>query len=165
MANVNISDYKMSILLDIQNSDEIYRAIGSQNPEVHMADDLMYRNLWPFYQTGVVQSIADTHIMLKVDQADIVRGSDLFVQMEISLLIMANRERMSMRDEGIAATRIDYIAEAVRKLLNNSTRYGIGILKLRSNMEFVLSENSEYLCREMKFRTYDINDFMCGNGL
>jgi hypothetical protein len=156
---VELSKYKFQILQDICRSNEVVTAIGSTAPNIHDAEDLIYVNLFPYYQVDGTLTRSDSFVMLKISAPNVNRKSSSFMDMHISFLVISHTGRM--RVSGRSATRIDWISEELTKIFHDHNKYGCGILKLVSNDEFVLPTNPSYLCRELIFRTFDTPRELC----
>jgi len=154
ITNIDIRDYKVSFIKDIISAPDIVKNIDSQNPAVDadMPDTLVYKNIFPYLRIPDAQNKADTYILLAVDILNVNRKNPTFVDLRLTIWVMAHQECMQM-DES-ESTRIDYLGEELRNLFDGQPKYGFGILELNSSREIVLNERYQY--RELIFHTTDL---------
>ena len=154
-AFIDISKYKMEILSDIYKNPRIVEAIDSQQTGVTHGepDTLMYKNLFPYMRVPDTQNIADTYILLSVDIARVSRHNRTYAQYQTTMWALAGVDRMQMPAQ-YGATRIDYIAEELRRMFHGQTKFGFSKFELMSNREVLL--DVKYLYRELIFLCNDL---------
>ena len=154
MATVDINAYKKEILMDIIGSPEIVGGIESRALGVVPGepDSLIYKNVFPFLRIPDAQCIADAYVLFAVDVLDINRHNRMFLDLKLTFWAMAHQDVMKM--DGVAATRIDFLGEELRKLFDGSSKYGYGVLELAASREVILNDKFQY--RELIFRTVDM---------
>lgn len=163
MARIDLSSYKMDLMLDIIDSPEIVAAIdcptdGKDGYDPESPDTLIYKRIFPYLRVPSVETKAATYILMAVDVNNINTHNKAFHDIRITLWVMSHQDHMKMPDR--SATRIDYISDLVKDVLIDQTKYGLGNLEMSSNREMIL--NANYLYREMIFYTTDLRKSVCG---
>ena len=153
VAHVNPSAYKDLLLEVFVKSKGIVSAIDSQQlaGASYDGDDLIYVNIFPYHHIPDTQTKADAYLMFSLDCANINRSNATFADMKLTVWTMSHQTRMKL--EGIHATRTDFLAQEVIKLLDGSKDYGFGMLELQRSSEIVLSPTYQY--RELIFLVHD----------
>lgn len=159
MARIDISNYKLDLLRDIFNCKTIVEAIDSQENgyDPDSPDSLIYKNLYPFWKVVDTQTNADCYILVSVDLVGMNRVNTMFSNIHVNFRILCHQDRMKMKNKN--ATRIDFLSMELRKLFNNQTKYGVGVLRLVSDVENILSEKYQY--RDLTFHVTDIPQSIC----
>ena len=139
----------MELLRDLFQCGAVVEGIDSQSPLYTRGepDSLVYANLFPYLRVPDTQTIADTYIMVAVDVAHISRHNPTYAKYATAIWVLAHQERMRMA--GRNGTRIDFLAEQVKALLDGQRKYGFSELQLMSNREIILNEKYQY--RELRF--------------
>ena len=155
MTILSISAYKMALLSEIYNNPKIVEALDSQQPDVirEEPDTLMYHNLYPYMRIPETQSIADSYILLSVDEERINRNNTTYGVFRTTIWVLAHVDRMQM-PEHFKATRIDYIGEELGRMFNRQRKFGFSEFELTLSREVLL--DTKFLYRELVFRCNDL---------
>lgn len=81
--------------------------------------------------------------------------TELLGEFRVRIWVIVHQDIMKMNGVG-GATRMDYLAQLVDKMFNGSEAFGVGKLRLTSNLEDDL--DMVHRCRELTFLTKDVND-------
>jgi len=163
MPNSNcVRIWKNQILSDLQNDNEIINALGLYSDED--PDDLVYNRLFPHYYIPDVQKEVKTYIMVEIDirqnqnrfQSNV---SDVYSYPTIIFTVMSHQDHMQLNLAGISATRTDYLAELIDEKYNGAQGFGIGEIRLLSNIANSLNDTYRY--RQLVFQALDFNDNLC----
>ena len=143
----------MLLLKAFFNTSAIVEGIDSQSDKVdaESPDTLIYENLFPYLRIPDTTTKADTYIMVAVDAVNIHKNRT-YADYRITIWVLAHQHRMRM--EGRSATRIDYLSDEIKKVLDRDLQYGFNKLELVANREIIL--NDKYLYREMRFEVPDL---------
>lgn len=155
MASINISEYKTEIMQDIISTPAIVTAIDSSSPnyDPESPDTLIYENIFPFINIPETQEVSETYILMSVDVDRISSRNSTFNDMTIRFWCMSHKTKMKTP---FNKTRIDWLAEELKKLFHGQIKYGYKALELVSNKEHVFDD--KYLYRELIFKTNDLRD-------
>ena len=156
MATLDISAYKRQLIDSLLGNEKIVAAIESKsaNYDPDSPDTLIYENVFPYLRIPDVQMVAETYVLMAVDMISPSRTNEFFVNMRLTIWVMAHQETMRMT--GKSSTRIDYIADEIEEMLVNTSEFGYGMLELMSNKEIILNEKYQY--RELVFRNLDAKE-------
>lgn len=155
--------WKNQIMSDLSNDDNVIEALNldkDENPE-----DLVWKRLFPHYYIPDVQESVKTYILVEIDiiEQRISRygnkTANIYSHPQITFRILSHQKDMQMKKQGLSATRIDYIGYLIDKKYNKKTGFGLGRLKLISNLAGNL--NDTYRIRELKFQGVEIDDDLC----
>lgn len=129
-----VISYKQKAIADILSDDLLVKAI---DPRVESIDDMIYRNIYPFFRIPVIDSETLTYITVCVDFPETYHPENYMRQIALKICIIVHQDQM--RTE-YGATRLDYIAERIDSIFLNSNKYGFGKLKLLSSSESSLTQ-------------------------
>jgi hypothetical protein len=153
---IDANSYKTGLIREIINSETIVKGIDTQQDGVFSNDDLIYRNIFPFLHVNFTQTIADCYILLGVDFPSINRINNSFTDVQMTIWVLCHIDRMKVK--GINGTRIDYLSDELRKMLDGSTKYGCGgRLEVVSSREIVLDQ--KYIYRDLRMKTTDLTAY------
>ena len=153
MPAIDIKAYKMKLILDIINSETIVKGLDSKKPNVYSPEDLLMKNIFPYLHVNFIETVADSYILIGVDQANINSRNPTFADLRITIWVMSHVNHQIMAVGDIAAARNDYVAEEISKVLDGNMNYGYGVLELVASRENILNEDYQY--RELIFHTVD----------
>jgi len=142
----------MDLIQSFISSKTIVEGIDSQQEGVYYPDDLIYRNIFPYGYIPSTEGKADAYLLMFVDIPNINRQNTSFVDMRVTLWVLVHKDRQKMKNK--PATRADYLAEELRKLLDGNDNFGCGVLQMISNREIIL--DNSYIYRELIFHTTDM---------
>lgn len=159
MGHITASSHKDTLIRGIISNPKIVAGIDSQSPDYDpkLSYTLLFRNIFPWHKVSEVQTRADTYILIAVSTRNINRKNTAFIERRISIMVVAHDSRMRLGD----ATRIDYIGEELTAMLHNSRDYGVGVMRIMSDDEFVLPSQHDYVCRELVFHVTDMPESLC----
>ncbi len=145
-------------MLELVGNTKIVKAIDSQN-KGYKGDpfNLIKLNIFPSLQIPKLQGVKDTYILMACDVQNINAKNPTFHDIRLTIRVLAHQDRLIMKGE--RDTRIDYIADEIVRMLEESQNYGFGRLKLVQNREMILNES--YTFRELFFKTYDVATKLC----
>lgn len=154
MANSSaIIEYKNLIVKKLIGNKDFIAAMG--NPDINESDEAVYKYIFPyFYIPGTIES-AHSYICIKVDMLSTAGDTELLGEFRVRIWAIVHQDIMKMNGVG-GATRMDYLAQLVDKMFNGSEAFGVGKLRLTSNLEDDL--DMVHRCRELTFLTKDVND-------
>ncbi len=150
---MDIGSYKHKLMLDIIGNEKIVKAIDSRldeyNPEI--PDSLIGLNIFPSLQIPNLVNNTETYILMSCSVMG--RNSNrAYADIELIIRVLAHQNRLTM--EGESSNRIDFISNELTKLLDDSLKYGMGVLTLCQNREIILNERYTY--RHLVFKTSDM---------
>lgn len=165
MANSSIiGDVKIKIAKDFIKDKEIVLAIDSKiinKPEKLIDTHIFTYNQNPFTLQDV-QTFITIQIHIPESFLNSSRSSEnrLFVKPIIEIWITSHEQHMKVDNvPKISQNRNDYLSQLIDEKLNGRTDFGIGKLRLVSNVESAYEK--DYLMRKMIFETKDLNDSLC----
>ena len=150
MTHLDVSSYKDDLIKSMVSNQNLVEAIDSRQANIRSGDDLPWKNIFPYAHIDFTQKIADSYVLISVQQPGINRANRTFVDIRLVIQVVVHRDRMKMG----RATRADVIAEELRKMLDGSNDYGYGVLEMYSSSEYII--HNEHICRELHFRTIDL---------
>ena len=154
MPAIDVKAYKKKIILDLIQSEIIVAGIDSQKEGIATPDDLIYKNIFPYLHIDFVQTIADTYILVGIDQVGINAPNTTFANLRITVWVAAHVDRQRFVIGDTPSTRVDYLAEQVAEILDGNLNYGFGVLELVASSEVVFNDKYQY--RELVFHTVDL---------
>ena len=154
MATTNeITAYKAQLISSIVQNEKIVKAIDS-HAESYISgqgDTLINTNIFPMLRIPDITEDASTYIGVEVDILQINTKNPSFHKWSVTIWVMAHRDHIFMKETGYS--RLDYISDELRLMLQDSLDYGFGVLNLVSNTTNFLNEKFTY--RQLKFVTDD----------
>ena len=153
LAHDDIQAYKNNLLMQIVSNENIEKAIDSKSPKYvpGQGDTLIGENVLPMLRIPDIQKDTETMICVEVDIISEAKNR-AFHRWRITIWVMSHRDHIMWREKG--CSRIDYISDELRRLLQNDLGYGFGILNLTSNK--VIQVNPKYTYRALEFMTFDL---------
>lgn len=156
--------WKNQIMADLSNDENIIEALNLDKDESE--EDLVWKRLFPHYYIPDVQEAVKTYILVEIDIVEQRTSryssqiaTSLYSHPQITFQILSHQNDMQIKKQGLSATRIDYIGYLIDKKYNKKSGFGVGKLKLISNLAGNL--NDTYRVRELKFQGVEIDDDLC----
>lgn len=134
-------------------ADEEIVALVDPTHEVEYPDDLLYRNLFPFYRVPDTEQEVRTYITVLVTVPSLPPKNDILRNVIMTIRVYTHEDMM--RVPGRNGDRIDLIGARIDELLNESMDFGVGYVTLTTNSEHALDSKHSY--RELIFRTMAVN--------
>lgn len=157
-----IRRWKNQIMSELSQDDNIINALGL-NPN-ESPDDLVWVRLYPHYYIPQTEEDVKTYILVEIDIPDRgsrygVTESNIWVHPTIVFYVLTHQEDMRLDIVGESGTRMDYLAELIEEKYENRKDFGVGILKLKSDIAG--SVNTTYRFRQLIFEAVDVAG-VCG---
>lgn len=154
--------WKDKIMSELSQDDEIINALGL-NPD-ESEDDLVWVRLFPHYYIPQTESEVKCYILVEIDiperRTRYGSGeSSIWTHPTIVFYVLTHQEDMRLDMVGESGTRMDYLAELIEDKYDGRKDFGVGILKLKSDIAG--SINNTYRFRQLVFEATDVND-VCG---
>ncbi|MGF6375113.1 hypothetical protein M2140_000147 [Clostridiales Family XIII bacterium PM5-7] len=154
----DIIQYKRSVMNSIINEDIIVKAINGKdsNGVPYEPGDLYYTHIFPYaYIPGTID-VAGCYITLEMNIPQVSTANHFFKDLLISVTVICHQDIMQMCEGeplgATGATRADFVAAEVDKLLNNSVGIvGTKELERVSNIEGAI--DPAHRCRIIRYRT------------
>lgn len=160
MANSSIVGVaKNKIIKEFIKDSEIVSAIGCSANET--GEKLVNTHIFNYNQNPNTINDVKTFITIQVHIPQSYRfDSNIHVQPKIEIWICSHEKHMIVDNvPKVTENRNDYLARLIDEKLNGRDDFGIGKLKLISNIEG--SFQKDYLYRVLVFEGLDINDSLC----
>lgn len=167
-----ISDLKKAVIKEIINDEALFYAIDSPSvKDVECADELVYKNIFPYHQNPETLTEVQTFLTIQVHIPGIYSRNEIWIQPTLEIWIISHQSHMKVDNiPKITDNRNDYISKLLDNKFNgrntlggsNNDRYNLhlyGELQLTSNVEGAFSK--EYIYRRLIFETKDINNSLC----
>lgn len=153
MANSNeIVRYKQTIVSMIVNDEDIIELLDEK--DVEYADDLVYINIFPYFRIPQTEQEQKAYILMYIDVPTNTNPNNLMKDIIITFVVACHDGKMKV--QGTGGTRVDLLSAKVDERFNGSEVFGIGRLKLISNLEGNLSKT--HPCRTLKFKIMDFDN-------
>ena len=162
MANSSIiENAKNKIIKEFIKDIDIVQAIdGSDNIS---AEELIGTHIFDYHQNPNTINTVQTFITLQVHIPESFYRNDtngVFVSPTIEIWIISHERHMVVKNvPKVKSNRNDYLSRLIDNKLNGKSGFGIGKLKLRSNIEGSYQQN--YVYRKMTFECTDLNNSLC----
>ena len=159
MANSSIiRKAKNKIIKEFIKDAEIVAAINSSTVDAKKPEKLVGTHIFNYHQNP---NTIDTVMTFITVQVHIPQSHfDTFVKPTVEIWIISHEKHMVVDNiPKITENRNDYISELIDQRLNGRSGFGIGELKLLSNIEGSYQQN--YVYRKMVFQGTDLNDSLC----
>ena len=153
-----IKKYKNKLMLSIATSPELIELVNKDyvdSGECVDSDELIYKQLFPYYYIPETQTEALSYITMKVNGLG-VKGK-IYNKAEVYICVISHQDCMYVKGGG--GTRIDLMGEIIEELFNGRDDFGFGEMELKSNIE--TSVNTSHRCRELRFLVEDFNADAC----
>lgn len=159
MANSSIiGEAKNKIIKSFISDDAIVKAIDPSN--ISSNEELVNRYIFNYHQNPTTINDDITFITIQVHIPNQYYGSKILVDSNVEIWILSHENHMKVTNvPKVTENRNDYLSKLIDNKLNGSSLFGIGELKLKSNIEG--SYQKDWLYRQMVFEAKDINDSMC----
>lgn len=160
MANSSIvRKAKNKIVKEFIKDPEIVAALGCADGEV--GEKLINTHVFDYNQNPNTINEVKTFVTIQVHIPQPYRfDSKIHVQPLIEIWICSHEQHMKVDNvPKVTENRNDYLARLIDEKLNGRDDFGIGKLKLLSNMEG--STQKDYLYRTLVFQGLDFNDSLC----
>lgn len=160
MANSSIIDKaKNKIIKEFIKDKQIVEAIDSSN--VTSPEKLVNTHIFNYHQNPNTINTVETFITVQIHiPQPFTVNDDAFVKPTVEIWIISHQKHMIVDNiPKVTANRNDYLSELIDIKLNGKLGFGIGTLKLRSNVEG--SYQQDYVYRKMVFETVDLNNSLC----
>lgn len=154
----SITRYKKKLISSIVNSPELISLIDNQyivDDECENADDLIYKQIFPYYYIPETQTKALAYILMRVNCYGI--PNSIYKKADVYIYVVSHQDIMYVKNGG--GTRIDLMGEVVEKLFNGRDDFGFGEMELISNLEDNI--NNTHRCRILQFSVEDFNTNAC----
>ena len=162
MANSSIiENAKNKIIREFIKDTDIVKAIDSSSST--SAEKLIGTHIFDYHQNPNTINTVETFITVQVHIPESFYRSDssgVFVMPVIEIWIISHEKHMVVNNiPKIKSNRNDYLSRLIDNKLNGKSDFGIGKLKLRSNVEGSYQQN--YVYRKLTFECTDLNDSLC----
>lgn len=159
MANSSIiGRAKNRIIKEFIKDKEIIQAINSS--KITSPEKLVGTHIFNYHQNPNTIDTVETFITVQVHIPQSLYESKTFVYPTIEIWIISHERHMIVDNiEKVTDNRNDYLSKLIDDRLNGKSGFGIGELKLISNIEG--SYQQDYLYRKMIFKGTDLNDSLC----
>lgn len=143
MANLHkaVITYKQRAISEILEDEALVSAINSH---VASADEIVYRNIYPFFRVPTADTETTTYLTICIDYPETYHPENNIRQIALKICIIVHQDLM---ETDYGATRLDYIAERCDNIFLDSLKYGFGRLRLLSSSETSLTQF--HRCREL----------------
>lgn len=161
MPNSSIVDIsKNKIIKEFIKDDAIVQAIDSFT--IESKEELIGTHIFNYHQNPNTINTIGTFITVQVHIPQSYHQKESFVNPIVEIWIISHEKHMSVNNiPKITANRNDYISILIDEKLNGRSDFGIGKLKLTSNIEG--SYQKDYVYRKMIFETTDLNNSLCSD--
>lgn len=159
MANSSIiGKAKNKIIKEFIKDDAIIQAIGSST--VTSAEKLVGTHIFNYHQNPNTINTVETFITIQVHIPQSFYNNSIFISPTIEIWIISHEAHMVVDNiPKITDNRNDYLSKLIDNKLNGRSDFGIGELKLLSNIEGSYQQN--YVYRKIIFEGTDVNDSLC----
>ena len=160
MANSSIIGIaKNKIIKEFIKDKEIVQAIHSHT--ITSPEQLVNTHIFNYHQNPHTINTVETFITVQVHIPQPFSLTDsTFVKPTVEIWIISHEKHMIVDNiPKVTDNRNDYLSKLIDKKLNGESGFGIGKLKLTSNIEGSYQQN--YLYRKMIFECLDLNDSKC----
>lgn len=161
MANGSIiGEAKNKIIKEFINDDAIINAI---NPvEIDSNEELINKYIFNFHQNPTTINDVKTFITIQVHIPRQHSRSNILVDSNVEIWILSHESHMKVDNIAkVTENRNDYLSRLIDSKLNGSSLFGVGKLKLKSNIEG--SYQKDWLYRQMVFEVAEINNSLCNS--
>ena len=152
-----ITRYKKKLITSIVNSPDLISFVNDNyvdSGECIDSDELIYKQIFPFYYVPDTQTKAQSYVMIKVNGLGV--KNKIYNKAEVFVCVASHQDIMQTKDGG---TRIDLMSEIVEELFNGRDDFGFGEMELKYNMEDEI--NTTHRCRILKFMVEDFDSDAC----
>lgn len=160
MANSSIiGDVKNKIIKEFIKDKEIVRAID--DAFIGTPEKLYNTRIFDYHQNPYTLNIVQTFLTIQVHIPESFYDADgTFVNPTVEIWIISHEQHMRVNNiPKVTQNRNDYLSSLIDHKLNGRSGFGIGKMKLSSNVEG--SYQQDYLYRKMIFKCTDLNNTLC----
>lgn len=160
MANSSIiGKAKNRIIKEFIKDKEIVTAINST--DVTSPEKLKGTHIFDYNQNPHTINTVETFITVQVHIPQPFSFDDsTFVKPTVEIWIISHEQHMIVNDiPKVTENRNDYLSKLIDNKLNGKSGFGIGKLKLISNIEGAYQQ--DYVFRKMVFECLDVNASLC----
>ena len=154
-----ITRYKRKLITSIVNSPDLIALVNDnyvEDGECIDSDELIYKQIFPFYYIPDTQTKAQSYVMVKVNGLGV--KNKIYNKAEVFVCVASHQDIMETKGGG---TRIDLMGEIIEGLFNGRDDFGFGEMELKFNTEDEININ--HRCRIIKFIVEDFNANACPN--
>lgn len=154
-----IGEAKNLIIKEFIKDKEIVRAIDAS--DISSIEKLVGTHIFNYHQNPHTLNTAITFITIQVHIPESFSFvDDTFVKPNVEIWIISHEKHMTVNNiSKVTDNRNDYLSKLIDKKLNGRTDFGVGRLKLISNIEG--SYQQDYVYRKMVFECIDLNKSLC----
>ena len=154
-----IGKSKNIIIKSLIKDKEIVAAINSAN--VVSPEKLKGTHIFDYHQNPNTLNVVGTFITIQVHIPESFTFKEsAFVKPIIEFWIISHERHMVVDNiPKVTENRNDYLSKLIDRKFNGSLDFGIGKLKLVSNIES--SYQQDYVYRKMTFECTDLNESLC----
>ena len=149
--------YKKKLITAIATSPELVALINDdyidENGECVDSDELIYKQIFPYYYIPETQNEQKSYVIMKVNGLGI--KNKIYNKAEVFICVISHQGIMKVK----GGTRIDKMGEIVEELFNGRDDFGFGEMELVSNIESEI--NTTHRCRILRFMVEDFNADAC----
>ena len=159
MANSSIiGEAKNKIIKEFIKDTDIVAAINSSTVSANKPEGLVNTHIFNYNQNP---NTIDTVMTFVTVQVQIPQSHlSTYVKPTVEIWIISHEKHMVVDNvPKVTENRNDYLSRLIDQRLNGRSGFGIGELKLLSNIEGSFQQN--YLYRKMVFQGTDLNDSLC----
>ena len=153
-----IKKYKNKLMLSIVTSPELIELVNKDyidSGECVNSDELIYKQLFPYYYIPETQTEVLPYITMKVNGLGV--KDKIYNKAEVYIRVISHQDCMYVKGGG--GTRIDLMGEIIEELFNGRDDFGFGEMELKWNIETDIS--TFHKCRELRFLVEDFNANAC----
>ena len=168
MANSSIiREAKNRIIKEFIKDKDIVAAINSSDIKPSEPEKLIGTHIFNYNQNPHTLNKVGTFITIQVHiphdyYSDYHGNSAIHVKPTIEIWIISHEQHMSVDNvPKVTQNRNDYLSELIDNKFNGKSGFGIGDVKLISNIEG--ASQADYLFRKMIFQCLDLNWSFCKN--
>lgn len=165
MANSSIIEVaKNKLMREFIKDERIVEAIDSGIVPKESPEELINTHIFDYAQNPNTINTVGTFITIQVHipytrEAEMSK-STTFVKPTIEIYIISHEDHMVIKNiPKVKSNRNDYLSRLIDEKLNGANDYGIGELKLLSNVEGSIQQNYSY--RKLTFQCLDLNNSLC----
>lgn len=135
--------YKQNAISEMLHSYELVHAI---NPHAESPDDLIYKNIFPYFRVPTADTETLTYVTICIDFPETYHPENLMRQIVIKFCVIVHQDQMETE---YGCSRLDYISAKIDDIFADHVGYGYGKLRLLQSNESSLDQFHRY--REMMF--------------
>ncbi len=159
MANSSIINViKNKIVKEFIKDDNIVKALNAT--EITSPEKLIGTHIFNYHQNPNTINTVGTYITIQVHIPQPFYKNDVFVSPSLEIWIISHENNMLVQNiPKVTDNRNDYLSRLIDSKLNGRFDFGIGKLKMLSNIEGSYQQN--YLYRKLVFECIDVNNTLC----